>query len=321
MPAVSVIMPAYNVAEYVRAALESVLAQTFTDLEVVIVDDGSTDETLAIVADVAAHDRRVRLIRQDNRGISAARNQALAHASGDYFALLDSDDMWDPTYLEEQIAILQARREVSIVTGNARYLGRRLDGFAARPCPDMRPEPDLATILADEEAVFIMSIFRRAVYERIGGFDQTMRTNEDYDYWIRAAAAGFVFARNDHPLGHYRRRDDSLSAGEERMLRGILRVYAKAAALVADRPRERTIVERQVERFERQLLRSEARNAIETSDFRRAVSRLDALHARCPEVSIAVVRLMAQWTPSLLARAYKFRRERQVANQATPHVS
>jgi glycosyltransferase involved in cell wall biosynthesis len=310
-------MPAYNVAAFLRASAESALAQTFTDLELLIVDDGSTDETPAVALEIAACDPRVRVIRQENRGLAGARNRALAQATGDYFALLDSDDLWEASYLEAQLAIMRARPEVSVVTGNARFLGSRLDGLLARPCPDTRPDPDLAAILADEQAVFIMSIFRRAVYERIGGFDETMRTNEDYDYWIRAAAAGFRFARNDRPLGRYRRRDDSLSANEERMLRGILRVYAKAAAIVADRPGERAILERQVERFEQQLLRSEARSAIESSDFRRAASRLDALHARCPDVSIAIARLMAQWTPSLLARAYKIRRCRQPANQAT----
>jgi glycosyltransferase involved in cell wall biosynthesis len=320
VPAVSVIVPAYNVAAYVRAALESVLAQTFTDLEVLVVDDGSTDETPAIAAEFCARDARFRLIQQDNRGLAGARNRALGHAAGEFFALLDSDDVWDPRFVEEQIAIMRARPDVSIVTGNARFLGSRLDGLAARPYPDTRPDPDLALILGDEEAVFIMSVFRRTVYEGIGGFDETMRTNEDYDYWIRAAAAGFIFARNDRPLGCYRRRDDSLSASEERMLRGILRVYAKAAPLVADRPRERAIVERQVERFEQQLLRAEARTAIETSDFRRAVSRLEALQARSPAVSIAVARMMAQWTPSLLARAYKFRRQRQLAGHATPQL-
>jgi glycosyltransferase involved in cell wall biosynthesis len=320
VPAVSVIVPAYNVAEYVRPALESALAQTFTDVEVLVIDDGSTDETAAIAAEVCARDPRVRLIRQENRGLAGARNRALAHATGEYFALLDSDDLWEPTYVEAQLAIMRARPEVGVVTGNARFLGGRQNGLPARPYPDTRPDPDLALILADEQAVFIMSMFRRAVYERIGGFDETMRTNEDYDYWIRAAAAGFIFARNDRPLGYYRRRDDSLSASEERMVRGILRVYQKAAALVADRPRERAIVERQIERFEQQLLRAEAVTAIEAQDFRRAVARLDALQARHPAVSIAVARMMAQWTPSLLARAYKFRRQRQLASQTTAQL-
>ena len=76
-------------------------------------------------------------------------------------------------------------------------------------------------------AIFIMSVFRRRVYEAIGGFDEALRSNEDYDYWLRAALAGFRFWRNDRPLGHYRRRDDSVSASDVNMLAGILRVYAK----------------------------------------------------------------------------------------------
>jgi glycosyltransferase involved in cell wall biosynthesis len=296
------------------------MAQTFADLEILVVDDGSTDETPALVAKIADTDPRVRLLQQKNGGISSARNLALAQARGAFIALLDGDDLWYPTYLEEQITIMNARPEVSIVTGNARLLGGQRDGLLAHPSPDHRPVPDLATILADEGAVFIMSIFRRAVHERIGGFDESLGTNEDYDYWIRAAAAGFIFARNDRPLGRYRRRNDSLSASEERMLRGILRVYQKSVPVVADRPRERAIMERQVERFELQLLRAEARSAIETADIPRAASSLDALYARRFALSIAVARIMAHWTPTLLSRAYQFRRQRQLSPRPRPQV-
>src|SRR5829696_5216274 len=123
MPAVSVIMPAYNVAPYIGAALESALAQTFADLEVVVVDDGSTDETAAVVEPFAARDGRVRLLRKPNGGLSSARNHALRHARGDAFALLDSDDLWDPGFLAAQADVLRARPDVAIVTANARYLG------------------------------------------------------------------------------------------------------------------------------------------------------------------------------------------------------
>ena len=93
-------------------------------------------------------------------------------------------------------------------------------------------------MLADETSIFIMSIFRRRVYETIGGFDEKFRTNEDYDYWLRAAVAGFRFRRNDRPLCHYRRRDDSVSAVDARMLAGILLVYGKLRPMLADRPDE-----------------------------------------------------------------------------------
>ena len=313
MPAVSVIMPAYNVAPYIGDALASVLAQTFSDFEVVVTDDGSTDDTAAVVAPFAARDPRVRLLQKPNGGLSSARNHALRHAAGGTFALLDSDDLWDPGFLEAQIAILRARPEVAIVTGNARFLGGPRDGRPARPSPDSRPEPSLASILEDEQAIFIMSVFRREVYETIGVFDESMRTNEDYDYWLRAAAAGFRFARQDRPLAQYRVRNDSLSASEERMLRGILRVYGKLAPTLAGRPHERAILDRQVARFERELLAVQAKQAIETGRFTDAAAYLDALHARRPDLSIAIARLMARWTPGLLSRAHTFRRSRQLS--------
>jgi glycosyltransferase involved in cell wall biosynthesis len=310
VPTVSVIMPAYNVATYIGAAIRSALTQTFRDLELVVVDDGSTDETAAIAADFGLRDDRLRLVRKPNGGLSSARNAALAVAAGEYIALLDGDDLWDRQFLEAQLDVFRSRPDVSIVTGNAFFLGGSNDGEPVRPVPDKRHEPTLAGILADEEAVFIMSVFHRTVYETIGGFDESMRTNEDYDFWLRAAVAGYTFARNDKPLGIYRRRADSLSAGDVRMLRGILYVYAKTRSALQELPVERAILDRQVQRFEIELLAAEARSAIERADFQTAAINLDALHARRPGAAIALARLMVHWTPSLLSRAYGLRRTR-----------
>src|SRR5690606_17323959 len=128
------------------------------------------------------------------------------------------------------------------------------DGQPARPYPDHRLQPDLTGILADEESIFVMSIFRRRVYETIGGFDATFATNEDYDFWLRAAIAGFRFARNDETLGYYRRRDDSLSANDIRMLRGILKVYAKARPALMSAHPAIDILDLQIKRFEAELI-------------------------------------------------------------------
>jgi glycosyltransferase involved in cell wall biosynthesis len=290
MPTVSVIMPAYNVAPYIGDAIASALAQTVTDFELLVVDDGSTDDTARIAAAWAARDPRIRVLRKANGGISSARNHALAHAAGAFIAILDSDDLWEPNYLASQLATLDARPEVDLVTGNARYLGSWLDGQLVRPSPDPRPEPDLAQILTDANAVFIMTVFHRRVYDTIGGFDEALRTNEDYDYWLRAAIAGFRFARNDRPLGRYRRRDDSLSASEVRMLQGALRVNRKMHGLLAERPADLALLESQTAWFEAELVAAEARAALE---------------AAC---------LVARWTPGLLARAYHLRRARLEAH-------
>ena len=296
---VSIIMPAYNVAIYLEAAVRSVIRQTFTDFEIVIVDDGSTDETPVVAK--ALQDRwpeRIRIVRQENRGLGAARNAALHAATGDLFALLDSDDVWEPEFLATQVGILDARPDVDIVTGNARYLGGPDHARPARPHPDSRPDPTLTSILGDEEAVFIMSVFRRRVYESIGGFNEQLRTNEDYDYWLRAAHAGFRFVRNSSPLGWYRVRRESLSSDQLRMVNGILRVYRDfLPRLTPDTP-EAEILRRQVLRFEAESVAPSARRGIHARGLnnREFLKALIALRGR-PRKRIAAA--VARYAPSL----------------------
>ena len=109
MAAVSIIMPAYNVAPYIGAAIGSVLDQTFTDLELLVVDDGSTDGTFEIASACAARDPRIRVLHKPNGGISSARNCGLRVATGPVIAILDSDDLWLPAYLSTQMGIFERR--------------------------------------------------------------------------------------------------------------------------------------------------------------------------------------------------------------------
>jgi glycosyltransferase involved in cell wall biosynthesis len=308
VPVVSIIMPAYNVEPYIGDAIRSALAQTFTDFELIVVDDGSKDGTAEMVGEMARQDSRVQLVQQPNRGLAGARNSAMRAARGEFFALLDSDDLWEPEFLAEQVAILQTRPDVDIVTGNGWCLGGVTHGELARPCPDPRPTPDLGSIIGDERCVFIMSVFRRRVYTTIGPFDEAMRSNEDYDYWLRAAVAGFTFARNDRPLGHYRIRTDSLSASDVRMLRGILHVYRKLRPTLAGQPREMTILDRQITRFEAEWLTAEARLALEIADFEAAREHLTALHARRGGAALGIARFLARWSPKTLKRVIRVKR-------------
>ena len=311
MAEVSVIMPAYNVASYVGASIESVLAQTFGDWEILVVDDGSTDGSRAIAQAFASREPRIRVLTRPNGGISAARNLALRAARGTFIALLDGDDLWTPEYLETQLGIFAADPTIDIVTGNAWFLGGPQDGQPARPWPDSRPHPALREILADETAVFIMTIMRRRVWETIGAFDEALRTNEDYDFWLRAALAGLKFHRNDRPLGYYRRRDDSLSANDVRMLTGVLLVYDKIRPALAGRPDELRVVEAQVARFERERLAAEARAAIHAGRVAAAADYLSDLYALDGRIRVKLASLLARWAPGVFSRAYQIRRERQ----------
>jgi len=287
-------MPAYNVERYLAEAVDSVLAQTYRDFELVIVNDGSIDGTLSIAERYqTAHPEHIRIVSQENQGLAAARNAGMRAATGAAFALLDSDDGWDPEYLAEQMRVLNANPEIAIVTGNALNRGGAQSGQPVRPVPDDRPAPDLIEILRDERAIFIMSVFRREVVDRIGGFDEGFRTNEDYDFWIRAAIAGFRFARNPAPLAFYRRHDHSLSASESRMLAGILRVFRKTLPCCADRPDARDIIVRQIARFEAELVAAEARDAFENNDAAAAAISLDRLRAHRGRLRGGLLALLA----------------------------
>src|SRR5712671_4035179 len=132
MPTVSVIMPAYHAERYLHTAVESVLRQSFSDLELLIVDDGSSDRTVEIARGYAARDARVQVLEQANAGPGPARNAGFRAATGRLFAFLDSDDEWDETFLAEHVAVLAARPDVDVVIGNARNRGGKRDGQPSR---------------------------------------------------------------------------------------------------------------------------------------------------------------------------------------------
>ena len=189
--------------------------------------------------------------------------------------------------------------------------------LSARPWPDSRPAPTLADILADETAVFIMSIFRRRVDKSIGPFDESLRTNEDYDFWLRAACAGFVFYRNDQPLGYYRRRDNSLSADELRMLPGILQVFRKLRPQLLNttaRARDSGCARSHGSRLSMSRQRRGAPSRREISP--RARRHLATLHGRRGGAVLRVAKLMARWTPALLSTVYNVRRARLALSRA-----
>src|SRR5262245_49101514 len=151
MPTVSVITPAYNAAAYLAGSVESVLRQTFPDLELLIVDDGSTDNTVAVARQLAARDPRLRVLTQENAGPGPARNTGFRHATGRYFAFVDSDDEWDLTFLAEQVVILEQRPDVDVLICNARNRGGERDGQPTRPVTGAVGERiSLGDMLGDE---------------------------------------------------------------------------------------------------------------------------------------------------------------------------
>ncbi len=304
----SIITPAYNAEAYVGACIESVLGQTFGDLELVIVDDGSTDGTTELIRRFAAQDARVRGFRGPNRGVSYARNVALRHSRGRYLALLDADDQWDPSFAATMIGILERQPAVAVAVGNALNLGGPHDGRPVRPWPAEPRELRFLDMIEHEDAVFIMSVFRRTVYDAIGGFNERLHRSEDYDFWLRAAAAGFTFVTHPAPLGQYRRLPGSMSSNELAMFESIMQVLRDARGFRhRARAEELAAIDRQLEKLSAAYVLTKGKAALLRKDFVEARSHFWELYRRGCGVSFAAASLGLRVAPQAVLSAYRAR--------------
>ena len=180
-PLVSVIIPTYNRAWILREALDSVQAQTFKNIEVIVVDDGSSDDTLGLLED---YGNSIQRLQQKNQGVSAARNRGIAAARGTYVAFLDSDDLWLPDKLAVQIAFFQSNPQALICQTEEIWIrkGRRVNPKKRHQKPSgMIFEPSLELCLVSPSAVML----KRSLVDEIGGFDENLPACEDYDLWLR----------------------------------------------------------------------------------------------------------------------------------------
>lgn len=307
-PTVSVIVPAFNTRAYVGAAIASALKQTGVEVEVLVCDDGSTDGTGAVLEEWARRDPRVRVFAHPQScGCAAARNTGLAAARGRYFAFLDSDDEWEPEFLSTQLRAFDAFPDASVVTGNAVSRGGPFDGRPLRS-PDHPPRRlSLLEIIEHEDAVNIMSVFKREVCERIGGFDPELRHSEDYDFWLRAATAGFVFVQTPEPLVNYRRRPGSISSDELKMMAGIVVTLARTRARCEGKPAEIAAIDRQIARFEREAILLRAKAALRARAFQDAAGLFRLLYEREPRPAWAAVAFVSRLTPRALWWADRLR--------------
>ena len=201
-PAISIIIPAFNRAYCLAATLNSVLAQTFTDFEIIVVDDGSTDGTAELARGFG---ERVRVVTQKNRGVSAARNAGIRLARGRWVAFQDSDDFWHPQKLARQMAVLQTHGGVWSVTRAVDGRGKNSEGFGGPSGAMVAPS---VTFLSSGEAVarvgtphpsLLSMLVEKALIEKVGLFDEDLCVAEDTEFIFRLTlAAGFYYV--DEPL-------------------------------------------------------------------------------------------------------------------------
>lgn len=236
MPKVSVVIPTYNYARFLSESIQSVLDQTYTDFELVVVDDGSTDNTREVVE--SFHDPRIRYIYQENQGVSAAQNTGTNVSVGEYICGLGSDDMYLPMNLEMKVKILNSCPEVGLVCSDAYIFDNKTGNILGRYWHD-KPfhywvDPERASRQPLRELLnrgcFIAPqtiLIRRRVMDAVGSFDESIPTHEDWDLFIRVAQQ-FAIETIDVPLLKLRRHDVSLTANWDNMYQGAVTILNKA---------------------------------------------------------------------------------------------
>ncbi len=198
-------MPTLNDAEYIERAVESILDQSHSDFELMIIDDGSTDGTVERIKQFS--DERLSLVqREDETGVASARNEGIRRTSGEYIAVHDADDWSDPERFEKQVAYLDANPEVALV-GTGAYLVDKNGNIQSQR--RVLESPSLAELVDHNEFVHGSVMMRREALEFANGYDGWFETAEDYDLWLRIAADREV--RNiDEPLYYFRKHENSL---------------------------------------------------------------------------------------------------------------
>lgn len=306
-PTISVVIPAYQAAAFIADAVDSVLAQTYPAHELVVCDDGSTDDLAGVLA---RYDGRLTVVRQENRGLSAARNRAVAETTGELVAVLDADDVFLPEYLERMAAAATERPDLDIIACNA-YL--EIDGRVTGTY-----YPDIARFVVGDQRrgalhnhfIFGLATFRRERLLAVGGWDESMRLIEDTDCFIRLILDGARAGLVEEPLARYRLREGSLSSNRGATMAAQVTMLEKFLDHPALDDGERDFL-----RHELRIKRAEARVAVAEAALdrgapnRRSAALALALGELPPGLGLGLrIRALAAAAAPSLARAWLSRR-------------
>ena len=217
-PLVSVVIPVFNGERFLREAVESVLAQQYSHLEIIVVDDGSTDGTASVARSLS---ETVRYFYQTNQGPAAARNRGIEQAQGSLIAFADADDLWPADKLALQLPYLIKTPAIDIVLGRIQQV--MVSG------PTQAQEPAFSVNLGS-------AVIRRSVFERVGLFDETMRYSEDVDWFMRAREGGATIVTIDAVTLFYRQHEENMTRGKSAAELNVLKALKKSL----DRRREQT---------------------------------------------------------------------------------
>jgi len=245
-PLVSVVIPCYNSKRYLAEAIESALLQTYSRIEIIVVDDGSTDETARIARSYPVH-----YIYQANRGISGARNTGILHCQGEYVLFLDHDDRLLPRAVEIGVRLLEEHPECALAVGEHRYIGA--DGKAIGYSNKHAAGRNHYLMLLEHNFIETpcSALHRRSGIALTGGFDESLKGAEDLEFYLRTARQS-TWVAHEAPVSEYRLHDSSMSRDAERMLEVSYRVLEMELPYLQGAPKKLRAHRRGVKFVERQ---------------------------------------------------------------------
>jgi glycosyltransferase involved in cell wall biosynthesis len=252
-PLVSVVIPVYNAAKYICETLDSVFAQTVHGYELILVNDGSPDSD-RLEQVLQPYFSRIIYLKQDNKGVSAARNAGIRAARGTFYAQLDADDLWEPEYLATQLEYLKRNPMIDLVYPNALIFNDDSDVVVefmkVSPSQD---EPTFERLVKQQCTVMTSITARMEAIKRAGMFDESLPTCEDFDLWLRLIKQGGRIGYHREILVRYRRRLHSLSSDRAWMESNLLRVLEKAKGTLQLTPAELSAVQQEAVRHRARL--------------------------------------------------------------------
>jgi glycosyltransferase involved in cell wall biosynthesis len=313
-PAVTVVIAAYNATRYISQALDSVLAQTFSDYEVIVVNDGSSDrEELERILE--SHALSIIYLTQPNKGVSAARNAAIRIASGRFYAQLDADDQWMPEYLEVQLGILADNPDVALVYPNAMIItdgsDTQLEFMTISPSEG---EVSFESLVQQKCTVMTCVTARMDAIRDAGMFDEGLRSCEDFDLWLRIVKRGGRIIYHRRVLVLYRRHPGSLSSDRVWMTRCLLAVFEKSVDTIKLTAAEQEILNEQITHNRAMLRLFEGKHSLRDGGASAALVHFKEANEHLHSPKLVLVIFLLRHLPRLVIWSY-VARERWLMKQ------
>jgi GT2 family glycosyltransferase len=306
-PLVSVIIPAFNAASHVTSALDSVLAQSFGDYEIILINDGSTDRD-QLEQVIQPYISRVHYLTQENRGPGAARNVGIRSAKGEWVAFLDSDDAWLPHYLAEQLKFLRSDPSLDMVycdatlEGDTNAVGRTF----MQVCPSSGPVTFESVLVEQTQVLTSATLVRQRRLQVAGLFDENIRYAEDHDLWLRVLHSGGKISYQRQALLRKKVRSDSQGSVPGALLAGEIQSLKKLDRELDLSPSRRTLLAQRLRKIQADLALVEGKALLLTGATDKAYESLTRAYALSPTPKLRAILVALRIAPRLAVTGARF---------------